>query len=364
MIIKVLIAAFVLVVLPIFLGLIVTCFFKKERCNLFLSFVIGYIIEFTVFQLFTVPAIYLEWSFTKLFGFLIITLLTLFGVGFIAFIFNLKIIFKDILNFIKKSPKLLLILSVILIGIQIYAFVGYMHLDDDDSFYVGTATTTIETDTIYKYSAATGEEELENMLPRYRIGPFPIFTAFISKIINIHPVIVAHVILPIPFIILVYCVYALIANKIFDENLNKVFSFVLLMCILNIFGNYSIRSNASFLLMRIWQGKALLANFIIPAILLLVLYAEENNYKFIYMLPILLTMIASVFLTTMGIGIPCVELVLLATVFEFSKIKIKREVNEDGKKESTHIGRSIYNLFKCAICCIPSIMYLIAYIKL
>lgn len=364
MIIKGLTAAFVLFILPVFMGLTITCFFKKEKCNLFLSFAIGYIIEFAVFQLFTVPAIYLEWSFTKLYGLLIITLLTIFGIGVIAFLFNLKVIFKDIFNFIKKSPKILLILSIILIGIQIYAFAGYMHLDDDDSFYVGTATTTLETDSVFKYSGCTGQEDLENMIPRYRIGPFPVFTAFISKFVNMHPVVIAHVVLPIPFIILVYCVYALLANKIFDGNLKKVFSFVLLMCLLNIYGNYSGRTNASFLLMRVWQGKSMLANFILPVIVLLFLYAEENNYKFINLFTIFLTMIAAVFTTTMGIGMPAIELALIAIVFEFSKIKIKREVNEDGEKESTHIGRSIYNLIKCAMCCIPSIAYLIAYIKL
>lgn len=169
MIEKALMALLVLFIVPELLGMLVTRFFKNEKNNLILSFIIGYIIEFAICQLIIVPFIYEEKTLT----YLIDVLIKIFGVlsilSIIINIFRIKEIFIVIIDYIKKMPKLLSFVTIILISIQIYAFVGYMHIDDDDSFYIGTATTAIETDSLFKYSAATGEENLENKLPRYRL---------------------------------------------------------------------------------------------------------------------------------------------------------------------------------------------------
>ena len=114
-------------------------------------------------------------------------------------------------------------------------------------------------------------------------------------------------------------------------------------------GNYSVKSNSSFLLFRIWQGKAMLANFIIPATLLFTFKAYENNYRFIDCLLLFIIILAGNLTTTMGIGIPPIVLLMLALAFEinFKNISIK------------HI---LIDMLKVFCCIIPSIVTGLIYI--
>ncbi len=48
------------------------------------------------------------------------------------------------------SPEL--VVAGILILIQLVVVVLYAHMDEDDAFYVGTATTAVETDSLYAYN--------------------------------------------------------------------------------------------------------------------------------------------------------------------------------------------------------------------
>ena len=60
----------------------------------------------------------------------------------------------------------------ILILFQLVVVVLYAHMDEDDAFYVGTATTAVETDSLYAYNPYTGAAY--NVLPsRYILSPFP-----------------------------------------------------------------------------------------------------------------------------------------------------------------------------------------------
>ena len=347
----------ILLIIPELVGLFILRFFKKENTNIILAFIVGYLTEFAVCQLIAVPYIYLEKTLTELIKVLTIIFGSISVLSIAINLTNIKNIIISCFNYIKKMPKILSLLVVILIGLQVYSFVGYMHIDDDDAFYVGTATVAVQTDSLFKYSATTGEENLENQLSRYRLGPFPIFLAVISKLVDTHPAIVAHVMLPIVFVPLVYMIYGLIGKELFKEDEKKVFYFLLVMSIVNLWGNYSIRNNFSFFLLRIWQGKAVLANVILPAIILLFMKLEENNYQFKYCLLVFITVLAGVLTTTMGIALPPLELMLLAIVYELSKTRFKK-----GDENKQSIGKTIINVFKCLICCLPSIAYGIAYL--
>ena len=59
------------------------------------------------------------------------------------------------------SPEL--VVAGILILFQLVVVVLYAHMDEDDAFYVGTATTAVETDSLYAYNPYTGAAY--NVLP-------------------------------------------------------------------------------------------------------------------------------------------------------------------------------------------------------
>ena len=69
--------------------------------------------------------------------------------------------------------------------------------------------------------------------------------------------------------IVAYGIYYLIGYELFEKKHKSALLFVLIMSIINIYGNYSIRTTFSFLLFRIWQGKAVLCNIILPLLIYL-----------------------------------------------------------------------------------------------
>lgn len=93
--------------------------------------------------------------------------------------------------------------AILLILLQVAVLVFYAHMDADDSFYVGTATTAVETDTIFEVNPYTGA--LYQALPRrYVLSPFPVFLAVVSRLCaGLHPAIVAHTVFSAVFLFLV-----------------------------------------------------------------------------------------------------------------------------------------------------------------
>ena len=354
-VLKCLIAIITFLIIPIFLGLVVLKFSENEKNNVIFAFIIGYIIEFAICEITAITLIFMERSYNTLLCIYCAIIIILAIISFILNFKNLKEIIKINLKKIKKLPKLLSLLCILIIGFQIYQYVFYTHVDDDDAFYVGTATTSIQTNSLYKYSSTTGAEDGEQHLMRYRLGPFPLYLAIISSVINIHPAIVAHVVFPIIFVPLVYCIYYLLGNYIFKENKKFTLLFIILISVLQIWGNYSVRTTEAFFLFRIWQGKALLAAMILPLIWLIFFKANDDNFNFITCFLLFLTILAGNLLTTMGIGIPPITLMALVLAYEISKINFKN------LKDNNYL-LSIKNIFKVLICCIPSIICGLMYI--
>ena len=218
-----------------------------------------------------------------------------------------------------------------------------------------TATTSIQTNSLYKYSSTTGAEDGEQHLMRYRLGPFPLYLAIISSIIHIHPAIVSHVVFPAIFVPLVYAIYYLIGNYIFKENKKSSLLFVILISVLQIWGCYSVRTSEAFFLFRIWQGKALLAAMILPLIWLIFFKANENNFNFITCFLLFLVILAGNLLTTMGIGIPPITLMALSLAYEIGRINFRN------LKDNNYL-LGVKNIFKSLICCVPSIICGLIYI--
>lgn len=350
-ILKLLKIILVLFVIPELVGLLITRFIPKDKNNIIFAFVIGYIIEFAIAQLLSVPMIFAETTFIFFLQVYVLILLFLAILSIFVNVRRVKEIFKQTIQTIKNTPKLLSALVIILICVQIYGFVIYTHLDDDDSFYVGTAVTTIETNSLFKYSGMTGSEDGEQLALRYRLGPFPVYTAIIAKLIDIHPTIVAHTILPIVFLLVVYMLYLLIANELFKNDNKSSLLFLLIMNVIFIWGGYSGRNNFMFFFFRIWQGKSILANIIIPAVWLIIMKAEENEFKFIDFLLLIIVDLAGTFTTTMGIALVPVSIMVLWFSYEISKIMSKE----------FKITKSLKSMFMCLGSCIPSIVCGIIY---
>lgn len=354
MIIKALIAILALFIVPELLGMLILRFWKDQKNNIILAFVLGYIIEFAVGQLVSIPLIFKGASFTELVNIYVSIIGALAIISFLINIWRIIDIFKELILSIRATPILLSLIVIILIGMQLFSLVKYSYVNDDDAYYLATATVSVQTDTLFKYSAMTGtDEQYEQYLMRYRLGPFPLYYAIMSKVLDIHPAIVAHFILPLILVPLVYMIYWLFAKEFFNENRKSALVFMLFICCLHIFSYYSGKNNFILVLLRIWQGKSILASIIIPLIVLLFVYGEKYNLKFINCVTLFLTVLAGNFTTTMAIAMAPVCLMLLAGIYELVKLISKQ----------TTFPKAFLVIIKSLICCVPSLIYGLIYFQ-
>ncbi len=174
-----------------------------------------------------------------------------------------------------KAADFWSVIAVLAVILQAAVLVAGLHEDADDAFYVATAATTLKTDSMYLFSSYTGMP-LHSLPTRYALSAFPIFTAYFSELMGIHPTIIAHTVFPIILIPAAYLVYYQIGAELTGEK-KKASFFVVAVSFLNVFGNFSIYSSSSFLLFRIWQGKAALAAIFLPAIFLIAFRIYEKE---------------------------------------------------------------------------------------
>ncbi|MFR3947579.1 MAG: DUF6077 domain-containing protein [Ruminococcus sp.] len=162
-----------------------------------------------------------------------------------------------------------LVVAGILILFQLVVVVLYAHMDEDDAFYVGTATTAVETDSLYAYNPYTGAAY--NVLPsRYILSPFPAFLAVTSRLCGgLHPAIVAHTVFPAVFVFLAYVVLFQYSRIFFKGKAGEQGIFMILCAVILWFCGYSVYNSEIFTMGRIWQGKAVLAGVFLPFLFLL-----------------------------------------------------------------------------------------------
>ncbi len=342
MIEKAMMAIVLFFILPELMGLLLVHFTKKDKYNLGLALIIGYLIEFGILEILsiiTIIKVYSVISLVKKFMF-IVGILS--GISIIVNFRSIIDIFKELWNSIKETPKILAIIVIFLICFQVYFPVKYMHTDEDDSHYVGSSVTDLETNTLYRYSSTTGVIHTPNN--KYIFSYFMSLYSVLSILLNTHPTIVAHLVLPVVFIPLVYLAYLELGKELFGNDNKKTMLFLIFMCVLNIFGNYSIRTNFTFFLFRIWQGKAMLANFILPVAIMLILKAENNENKFMYYILLCLTSLGGAYTSSMAVGFVPITIMLLGFSIELSKFKDKS------------IPKHIINMIIYLLCCMPNLL--------
>lgn len=329
-------------IVPLLIGYLMTYFLKKEdRDNLALNYVLGLVIVFGIFEPITLIAIYLKLSLTLLTN-------TMSFIWIILCVLSILLNFKRFVNMSLKLPEifkgfnLIMVVVVLLILLQAYVYVEYEHFDDDDSFFVATATTAVENNNLYVQSAYTGE--VYGKLPtRYILSPFCIYFAVMTKLTGIHATIYAHLYLPVILLVFVYLIYYLWGKEFFN-NSKSVGVFLFFICLMDIFGNYSEFTTQSFLLLRLWQGKAVLAAGIIPFIIYICYRMTKEENQNIFLIGLLMTCSTACLVSSMGIFLAPVAIGGWALV---DLIRTKR------------IKKTILYLGCCLPCVICGMIYII-----
>ena len=332
-----------LVVVPWIVGTLYTGFLPEERNGCLLSWVAGHIILWGFFEIIALPLIFQR----KSLGFLCLV----YGsavclLAAIALVLN----WRSLIGMVRKAVGFFRSISfvgwgnLLFVFGQAYVYIRYLHIDEDDAFYVGAASTAVATDTIFSINPYTGAEYAK--LPsRYVLSPFFSFTAFLSKISHVHPAVTAHVVLAAVLILTSYSVYALIGKKLFSGQPKYAEYFLFFLIIITLFSVYTVYTQGMFGLVRIWQGKAVFCAVLAPMVcyMALCLYSEQAaapDWWFTFML-----MCASCMVSSMGIMLGAVMLGIFGIV-DLAK--------------SRNVKAFIYTV----LCCVPNLVCAGIYLKL
>ncbi|MDO4621759.1 MAG: DUF6077 domain-containing protein [Eubacteriales bacterium] len=225
-----------------------------------------------------------------------------------------------------KGSVLLLAAVILLFAVMAGQYVLRMHVDDDDARYIGNAVDAWYTDTMYQYSWNTGEFIGDGYYPeRDLVSPWVMTFALLAKVIRIHPAVAAHTILP--FFLFFCCIlaYFLIGDVLMKQECTKTLGFLLAVEIVLLTFGGNTHTQAAVTLVRIWQGKALFAAVVIPALFLLYfLLADTEKNRVVLYLCMWIACQAGCYLS--GVGI--VGSGLLAGPFCFWDILLKRRWKE------------------------------------
>lgn len=257
------------------------------------AFCHGYILMWALFQLIAVPLIIKAGRFRQVELIFEAVCLTFSFAGFFLLLLHLK--HRDWKNMIfrrreirrEKNVLPLLLWAVFLAGVLFQMMQAYRlaYADGDDAFYIPVSVAASQGGNMYTDSPYTGDSTDLNL--RYGLAPFPIWVAFIAAKCKVNAAVAAHSLMPLVLIPLTYLLYLEIGKRLCaglqadKDNKEKTGEgllplFMIFVMLLQIFGNYSIYPASTFLLTRTRQGKAALANVILPFfILLLCRIAEE-----------------------------------------------------------------------------------------
>ncbi|WP_026509482.1 MULTISPECIES: DUF6077 domain-containing protein [unclassified Butyrivibrio] len=149
--------------------------------------------------------------------------------------------------------------------------------DGDDSYYVVESLLAQQTDVMNTILPYTGSSTSLDI--RHAMAVFPLWIAFIARMSGIHATIVSHTIMPFLIIPLVYLIYLEIGRILFGARQDMIPVYMLFISLFAMFGNTSIYTPETFFMMRTWQGKAMVANFVIPFIFWLFLWLFDDCRK-------------------------------------------------------------------------------------
>lgn len=322
-VVNILLTLVFLIAIPVLLGAGVakkSIGFNSYLSYAFFSYTFGHVILWAVFQIIAVPFILLKLKLSQLMWcWLAVVMIVL-----VLALFNKdRKVIKPTVNLSVKDNLIgviALIFAVLLIAWQCWHYVFGMHLDQDDTRFVVNAVDAYSSDYMLLTNPATGEflGTWIGDLTKDVSSPWSMYIAMLGKLLMVHPTIIAHTVLPSFILILSYASYWLIADELFKGDFNNCSMMLSFVALINIFYSKSNHTQSYVTLVRIWQGKAVVAAFAIPMLLYLLirLYRSMDLFGFLY---VFFAELAMCLLSGIGITLSGILAVSVTLWFVFVK---------------------------------------------
>lgn len=270
---------------------------KLKNEGILFTIVAGVMCWWAVMELILVPMTIREMAFQDFVYVYSVVALLLAGTGICC----AKDILADIRGLgrnLRQYVTLGHLAALLLICYQLYFLHHHMYLDWDDTYYVNLANEAVNSNRIYWVYPETGA--FPDFDKRYVLSLWPIFYAWLSKLIGVIPTIMAHTILPWLIVPLAYMVYALIGKRLFPEEKQLQGMFLALAVLLHLFMSGEHTSGLTFLSITPWVGKGVLATVLIPMLFYCILRTIQEDHVGNWIL-LGITGLAGCLLSSMGI---------------------------------------------------------------
>lgn len=248
----------------------------KKNFTCPMAVVSGFFLYFTLFEAVALPMTLLGMSLTAL-G--IVWIVIALGMNVWAVAVGRKLWaqeIKGILYMVGKHPA---VTACVIVCVLIQMAIVFIHMDysPDAAYYVGQVSTDVYTDTLARFDPYTGSMRSGFKL-RYLFSTFPDYNAVCAKMLFLHPLKQAKVVMPEIIIVTANLIYYQIGKALFREDYKRSAYLVIFVFIINLYSN-TIYTTANFLLFRTYEGKAILGNLIIPCLFLCMikLYQEKAD---------------------------------------------------------------------------------------
>lgn len=193
---------------------------------------------------------------------------------------------RDFAAKIKAHPILFAILLLI-IGIQIWIVTSSYNFTLDASFYVAGVSTNVETNMINVYDPFTGNWQ-DHFEMRYFFATYPVSDAVWCYLTGIPALVWTKSVMAAVVIILTNMIYYMIGEELFGGKGNEkvlMLGFIALMNLMFV----TIYTSSLFLYTRTYEGKAIVGNLSIMAVLyMFILYVKGNRPKNFWLLTFLI----------------------------------------------------------------------------
>lgn len=175
------------------------------------------------------------------------------------------------------------VIPVILVtAVLIVATMLVYRSDADDSFYVSNVALFAQSDRLNPYDSSFGIESL-GTAPMYDFQIWEAFMAVLCRVFRIEAATMMHTIC-LPLLLLISAsAYLLLGRVVTKGNAKKAAWFYVFLTVFHLFGGYAVYSEGSFLLSRLWQGKAVYLCVVLPVMIALILQNVEKRSRFLWL---------------------------------------------------------------------------------
>ena len=238
----------------------------------------------------------------------------------------------------KQHSVMLLILGAA-IFLQCLIVIFYEDITVDAAYYVGTVSTSVYTNTLGRFDPFRGGA-LKHFQARYVLSAYPMNNAVWCRLLGIHPIVQAKIVMSCENVILANLVIYQIGKRLFGKNRKKADLMVLFVCVLQLFCG-TIYTAGTFFFTRSYEGKAILANVVFPVVLMCAMWLYEEKEDRKVWAVMFVTAISALGFSGSAIIFPAAVLAAMVPV-----MLMKHKLS---------------NLPYCILCMVPSVLYAALY---